>query len=205
MPSLNPNTLTKTHFDSLTDNPRLARSELEKLFDYVNALAQDLPTGSSLYHSNNQGNGSGLDAERLAGQLASYYLNLSNATGSIAQSAVTGLVAALNGKASTVHSHSYVPLSNVTVSWNSSSRYIRFRYTPIMIQAVIYTSKEDGDETFSFPVSFSSCYGVVTSRNVSGAGVSIAAFEWNSTSFTVNRDNGLDGDQLFSMIAFGTG
>lgn len=206
MPALGVNTLSKTHFDSSLDNPRLARAELEALFDYVYALALEIPAGSRLFHTNFDGAGSGLDAATLGGQNATYFRDLDNAIGTVDQGQVSGLVSALNNKANITHNHDayYLRLSELTQGYNIVSRYFYFGIGNLLFQAAGYTSTVDGDETFSFPISFTDCLGVVTSRNVSGAGVSVAAYDWTASQFTVNRDNGLDGGQPFSMIAFGT-
>lgn len=70
------------------------------LFVSGNWAFQNIPTtnvGGTFWTSDNDGVGSGLNADLLDGQHGAYYLDLANATGNLNLSQVTGPLAAING------------------------------------------------------------------------------------------------------------
>lgn len=70
--------LTTTHLDASTDDPSQARIELKNAIDKINAIINDLGAGNIVWTNANDGAGSGLDADLLDGQHASYYRDASN-------------------------------------------------------------------------------------------------------------------------------
>ncbi len=66
------------------------------------------------------------------------------------------------------------------------------------------TSSKDGDQSFSFHQSFSkNCAFVITNRNKKGVEDIMPVISKNTGSFTVNRNDGISGDESFSWIAIG--
>ena len=84
--------LTTAHLDSSTDDPGLARAELKAAVDKIKSILAEVPSGSTVWHSSNDGPGGtpSLDAATLggSGKDSAYHLNLSNATGTLAASKV---------------------------------------------------------------------------------------------------------------------
>jgi hypothetical protein len=70
--------LTKTHFDAGTDSPSSARAELEALYDHVKLISAEVTDGETVWHSGNDGGGSGLDADKLDNEEGSFYRDASN-------------------------------------------------------------------------------------------------------------------------------
>lgn len=109
------------------------------VFHRISTSATTWGTWNKLWHSGNDGSGSGLDADLLDGQDGSYYLNYANLTGvpsTFTPSAhthviadVTGLQTALDGKASTTHNHTLDSLSNVTISSNTAGEILKWTGT----------------------------------------------------------------------------
>jgi hypothetical protein len=60
--------LTNTHLDAATDDPSQARAELNSLLLKVQAILQEVDAGATVWHSGNDGTGTGLDADKLDGQ-----------------------------------------------------------------------------------------------------------------------------------------
>lgn len=85
--------LTTTHLDASTDDPGLARAELKAAVDKIKSILGEVPAGSTVWHSSNDGPGGSpsLDAATLggAGKDSAYHLNLANATGTLAASKVS--------------------------------------------------------------------------------------------------------------------
>jgi hypothetical protein len=85
--------LTTAHLDSSTDDPGLARAELKAAVDKIKSILAEVPSGSTVWHSSNDGPGGtpSLDAATLggAGKDSAYHLNLANSTGSLAASKVS--------------------------------------------------------------------------------------------------------------------
>lgn len=70
--------LTKAHLDASTDDPSQARAEILALLNKVQAILAEVAPGATLWHSNNDGTGSGLDAGRFGGELPSFYRDAGN-------------------------------------------------------------------------------------------------------------------------------
>lgn len=85
--------LTTTHLDSSSDDPGLARAELKAAVDKIKSILGEVPAGSTVWHSSNDGPGGtpSLDAATLggSGKDSAYHLNLANATGTLAASKVS--------------------------------------------------------------------------------------------------------------------
>ena len=60
--------LTNTHLDQGTGDPSLARPELNALLLKVQAILAEVTAGAKVWHSANDGTGSGLDADTLDGK-----------------------------------------------------------------------------------------------------------------------------------------
>jgi len=60
--------LTNTQLDGGTDDPSLARTQLNALLLKVQAILAEVTAGAKVWHSANDGTGSGLDADTLDGK-----------------------------------------------------------------------------------------------------------------------------------------
>lgn len=70
--------LTKANLDAGTDQPSLARPELEAAIDKLKLILAEISAGETIWHSGNDGSGSGLDADTLDGQEGSFYRDAFN-------------------------------------------------------------------------------------------------------------------------------
>jgi len=70
--------LTTTHLDAGTDDPGQARAEIKACVDKLKTVLGEVSSGATVWHSGNDGGGSGLDSDLLGGQQGSYYRNASN-------------------------------------------------------------------------------------------------------------------------------
>ena len=70
--------LTTTHLDAGTDDPGQARAEIKACVDKLKTVLGEVSSGATVWHSGNDGGGSGLDSDLLDGQHGSYYRNASN-------------------------------------------------------------------------------------------------------------------------------
>lgn len=70
--------LTTTHLDAGTDDPGQARAEIKACVDKLKTVLGEVSSGATVWHSGNDGGGSGLDADLVDGQQGSYYRNASN-------------------------------------------------------------------------------------------------------------------------------
>lgn len=109
--------LTKVHLDSSGDDPSQARAELLALVNKVQAMLAEIASGATVWHSGNDGAGSGLDADLLDGQSSAFYRDASNLNAGtipgarIAQGSGSGLHAdLLDGQ----HGAYYLNLANLT-------------------------------------------------------------------------------------------
>lgn len=59
--------LTTTHLDSETDLVAAARTEIIAAVNKIKAILAEVPAGKKVWHEDNDGAGSGLDADRLDG------------------------------------------------------------------------------------------------------------------------------------------
>lgn len=60
--------LSNTELDQGTDSPKLARAQLNALLLKVQAILAEVAAGETVWHSGNDGSGSGLDADTLDGK-----------------------------------------------------------------------------------------------------------------------------------------
>lgn len=70
--------LTTTHLDAGTDDPGQARAEIKACVDKLKTVLGEVSSGATVWHSGNDGGGSGLDSDLLDAQHGSYYRNASN-------------------------------------------------------------------------------------------------------------------------------
>ena len=69
-----------------------------------------------------------------------------------------------------------------------------------IIKIFNFESTDDGNQTFAFPNPFpNNCFAVI----VTGSRFECPAFNWNSSTFQVNRNNDIDGSATLTAIAFG--
>jgi len=73
--------LTNTHLDQSTDDASQARAELNSLLLKVKAILAEVTAGATVWHSSNDGAGSGLNADYLDGSSGATYLARANHTG----------------------------------------------------------------------------------------------------------------------------
>ena len=66
-------TLTNTHTDGPTDDPSLARDEIDRTILMVKSILGEAPAGSLLLTNQDEGSGNGLDADTLDGEHATAF------------------------------------------------------------------------------------------------------------------------------------
>lgn len=113
--------LTTTHLDAGTDDPSQARAELKSAVDKLKSVLGEVTAAATVWHSGNDGGGSGLDADTVDTYQASALLDLANATGTLSSSKVqtTGLDAdTLDGQ----HGSYYQNATNLTSGTLSMDR-----------------------------------------------------------------------------------
>lgn len=154
--------LTTTHLDSATDDPSQARVELKSAIDKLKAVLAEVDAGQTVFHSGNDGPGSGLDADSVDGFSAAQLRNsgyqnegtLSNdRLSNIPQSKISSLVTDLSSKLT------------LTTSANASSTLgskhsFKMGNLLICVGSVQTVKGSNVSETFALP--FTAVLGVYT-------------------------------------------
>ncbi len=74
----------------------------------------------------------------------------------------------------------------------------------LIMQWGVFECTLDNTQTESFPIAFpNACFGVYANRKEANIASPITANSWNTTSFTVNRDDGISGSETVNWFAIG--
>lgn len=66
------------------------------------------------------------------------------------------------------------------------------------------TSSSDDNQTFTFPIPFpNQCFSITINRKSAGAASPLVTHTWDTTGFSIDRENNIDGSVNFNYIAIG--